>query len=498
MNLPVFSSDTLSNFLSTASHDESVIVLFAEARDGKALLLSSDSSLASLQSALNGLGASAKRDELTKIWSEEHGALFAVAGVGDKVNAASLRYAAGSAARQLNQKGKTTAAFFSDGYDVDQQEAIAEGALLGSYTFNQYRSNAEKKASLASLVMLTSTDVPEEALGRAAIIGAAVAESKDLINIPAMDLYPEKFTELVEARASEHGLTVTVWDERKLEAEGFGGISGVGKGSVRPPRLVKIEYAPAGATTHLALAGKGITFDTGGLSLKPAGSMVGMKYDMAGAAVAWSVIRAAAQLQLPIRITSWLALAENMPSGQAIRPNDILTIRGGKTVEVLNTDAEGRLVLADALAVASEEHPDFLVDIATLTGAATVALGNRTTGVMGEENFVAEMLAAAEEAAEQFWPVPLSEDLRSLLDSELADIANARPGNSAGGMILGGLFLQEFVGKQQDGSTRIPWVHLDIAPTANNDGSGYGFTGTGPTGIAIRTLLKLAEKISKA
>lgn len=498
MTLPVFSTNTLSNFLSDANLDQSVIVLFAEARDGKASLLSTDSALATVQSALQGLGASAKRDELTKIWSEDLGALFAVAGVGDKVTAASLRYAAGSAARQLNQKGKSTAAFLSDGFDVDQQEAIAEGALLGSYTFNEYRSNAEKQASLTSLVILTSTAVPEEALSRAAIIGAAVAESKDLINIPAMDLYPEKFSELVEARASDAPLTVTVWDEKQLAAEGFGGISGVGKGSVRPPRLVKIEYAPAGATTHLALTGKGITFDTGGLSLKPPASMVGMKYDMAGAAVAWAVIRAAAQLQLPIRITSWLALAENMPSGQAIRPNDILTIRGGKTVEVLNTDAEGRLVLADALVVASEEHPDFLVDIATLTGAATVALGNRTTGVMGEENFVSQMLAAAEEAAEQFWAVPLSEDLRSLLDSELADIANARPGNSAGGMILGGLFLQEFVGKQRDGSARIPWVHLDIAPTANNDGSGYGFTGTGPTGIAIRTLLKLAEKISKA
>ena len=293
---------------------------------------------------------------------------------------------------------------------------------------------------------------------------------------------------------------MTVLSHDDLTKGGFGGILGVGQGSTRGPRLVKVEYAPAeGASTlrHLALVGKGITFDSGGLSLKPPASMVGMKYDMTGAATVLAVAIAAARLGLPVRVTAWLCIAENLPSGSAIRPNDVLTIRGGKTVEVLNTDAEGRLVLADGLAAASEEHPDAIIDVATLTGAARVALGDRYVGTMGDEKLVGELVDVAKQVGETLWPMPLPAELRQLLNSEVADIANVKIGSTAAGMLIAGVFLQEFVGKSEDGS-RLPWAHLDIAGPANNDGAGYGYTGKGPTAVAVRPLLALAERFSRS
>jgi leucyl aminopeptidase len=264
---------------------------------------------------------------------------------------------------------------------------------------------------------------------------------------------------------------------------------------VRGPRLVKLSYSPAGATKHLALVGKGITFDTGGLSLKPPTSMVGMKYDMTGAASVLAVVVAAARLQLNVRLTGWLCIAENMPSGSASRPNDVLRIRGGKTVENLNSDAEGRLVLADGLVAASEEEPDAIVDIATLTGAQRVALGNRYVGAMGDEEFVASVIATSKLVGETMWAMPFPSELRALLNSDVADIANVKPGNTAGGMLLGGIFLREFIGSTGEGDEkrRIPWAHLDVAGPANNEGGGWGYTGSGPTGVAVRTLIALAE-----
>jgi leucyl aminopeptidase len=290
---------------------------------------------------------------------------------------------------------------------------------------------------------------------------------------------------------------VEIMTETELEAGGFGGILGVGRGSVRPPRLVVVRYWPAGASRHLALVGKGITFDSGGLSLKPPASMVGMKYDMTGAATVMAVLLAAARLGLPVRLTAWLCIAENMPSGSAIRPNDVLHIRGGRTVEVLNTDAEGRLVLADGIVAASEEHPDAIIDVATLTGAQRVALGDRYSGVMGEEDLVERLVDAARRSGETFWPMPLPGELRQLINSDIADIANAKIGSTAAGMLLAGVFLQEFVGKDAAGEARIPWVHIDMAGPSNNTGSPYGFTGKGPTGVAVRALLTMTEDISR-
>ena len=305
--------------------------------------------------------------------------------------------------------------------------------------------------------------------------------------MPANDLYPEALAALTAERAKTAGVEIEIWDEKRLEKENCGGILGVGKGSTRPPRLVKLSYRGGGK--HLGLAGKGITFDTGGLSLKPADSMVGMKYDMAGAATVMAATMAIARLKLKVDITTVMCIAENMPSGQATRPGDVVKIRGGKTVEVLNTDAEGRLVLADGLRVLSELKPDHIVDVATLTGAATIALGKRYSGLMGHGPVVEKVLEAAKQSEELVWHMPLAEELRSTLDSELADMTNVKIGNRAGGMIVGGLFLEKFV--DEDAS----WAHLDIASAANNDGAPYSVYPSGATGVMVRTLVNLAGLI---
>jgi len=245
-----------------------------------------------------------------------------------------------------------------------------------------------------------------------------------------------------------------------------------------------------GGSKHLGLVGKGITFDTGGLSLKPAESMVGMKYDMAGAATVMAAILAIAQQQIPVTVTAIMCLAENMPSGQATRPGDVLKMRNGKTVEVLNTDAEGRLVLGDGLTVLAELNPDHIVDVATLTGAATIALGNRYAGLMGRGSAIELVKEAGAQVGELIWEMPLPGELRPLLDSDLADIANVKIGNRAGGMLIAGWFLSEFVA--EDAS----WAHLDIAGPANNDSAPYGVVPKGASGVAIRTLVQLAQNLA--
>jgi leucyl aminopeptidase len=227
--------------------------------------------------------------------------------------------------------------------------------------------------------------------------------------------------------------------------------------------------------------------------------MVGMKYDMTGAATVLAVTLAAARLALPVRITAWMCIAENLPSGTAARPNDVLRIRGGKTVEVLNTDAEGRLVLADGLVAASEEHPDAIVDVATLTGGARVSMGDRYVPVMGDDGLIARTIAAGAAVGEPIWHMPLPPELRSALDSDVADIANARPGNPNGGMLVAAHFLKYFVGTVDDekDAAQIPWAHLDIAGAANNAGGPHGEIGKGPTGATVRTLIALAEDFSR-
>ena len=371
--------------------------------------------------------------------------------------------------------------------------AVFEGFLLGNYDFQTYKSKPLKR-SLAKLTIVSKSKPRAAELAEIETIVSAVHACRDLVNQPANDLYPEVMT--TQAKKTSKGLPIKikVWEEKDLIAQGLGGIHAVGKGSSRPPRLVKLEYKPAGAKTSLALVGKGITFDTGGLSLKPAESMVGMKYDMTGAAAVMQALVAIASLGIKVRATAWLCLAENMPSGSATRPNDIIKIRNGKTVEVLNTDAEGRLVLADGLSMAVEESPDYLIDVATLTGAATIALGNRYAGLMGDEAAIKKVESASATVGELVWHMPLPEELRPLLDSDIADIANVKIGNRAGGMLIGGLFLREFVGSDQ--AKKPAWAHLDIAGPANNDSAAYGHTPKGATGVTVRTLIQLARDLA--
>jgi len=315
-----------------------------------------------------------------------------------------------------------------------------------------------------------------------------IVEARQIINTPANDLWPAKLAEICATASLGLPLEVEVWDEARLEQEKCGGILGVGKGSDKPPRLIKMSYRGGGK--HLGLVGKGITFDTGGLSLKPAEGMVGMKYDMAGAATVMAAMLSIAEQGLQIDVTAILCVAENMPSGQATRPGDVLTMRNGKTVEVLNTDAEGRLVMADGLSILTEMNLDHIVDVATLTGAATIALGNRYAGVMGHGEAVKHVQVAADQADELIWEMPLPKELRPLLDSDLADLTNVKIGNRAGGMLIAGWFLSEFVDPSAS------WAHLDIAGPANNDGGPFASTPKGASGVAIRTLVQMAKNLS--
>ena len=468
------------------------------ATDGLGL---AEGSVRDLQDLLAPLGITGAPDELRRIpFPGAAAKSVALVGLGATgLDSDTLRYAAGAATRQL--RGIANVVLALPAPDDEAVAAVLEGAALGAYSFLEYRSaslGAEKEAA-GSIAVWAPAEAPQ-VLERAGVVRDAVFLVRDLVNTPPSDLFPQTFAERAVAAAEGLPIEVSVLAEDELEAGGFGGILGVGKGSSRGPRLVTLRYAPEGAGKHVALVGKGITFDSGGLSLKPAASMVGMKYDMTGAATVLAVTLAAARLRLPVALTTYLCLAENMPSGTAARPNDVITIHGGTTVEILNTDAEGRLVMADGLVAASELRPDAILDVATLTGAATVALGTRYVGTMGDEQLVGRVIDAAKRAGETLWPMPLGAELRSLLNSDVADIANAKPGNTAAGMLLAGVFLSEFVGKTSDApdSPRIPWAHLDIAGAANNSAGGYGFTGKGPTGVAVRALLRLAEDFSAA
>ena len=442
--------------------------------------------------ALHALGAKGSAEELTRLPGVADGPrVVAVVGTGEGVDAAVLRLAVGSAVRQLN--GITSLAIAIPTDDAEVAAATLEGAALGAYAYSEYRS--KPKSPVERITLHTPLDADGIGLERVRAVAAGVARTKDLVNASPADLFPARLAELAVEAASSAGVSAKVWDEEALATDGFGGILGVGLGSSRGPRLVRLDYAPAGASAHLALVGKGITFDSGGLSLKPMASMVGMKTDMAGAAAVLAAVVALAELRVPIRVTGWLALAENLPSGTAVRPNDVLRMHGGTTVEVLNTDAEGRLVMADGIVAASEEQPDAIVDVATLTGAQVVALGHRISGLMGDDALVAKVRAAADAVGEATWPMPLPNDLLPLLKSDVADLANTKLGVTVPGMLLAGVFLREFVGTREGSDERIPWAHLDIAGPSNNAGAAWGFTGSGGTGVAVRTLVRLGEDL---
>jgi len=371
--------------------------------------------------------------------------------------------------------------------------ALAEGALLAAYRYDAFRT-AEPPDALGRLVLAVESAEEAAVAGAGCSRGSRVAESaalaRDLVNEPPSSLTPEKFGQVfVERFRDVPEISVEVWEEERIVAEKLGGLLGVACGSAQPPRLVKAEYQPSdplvveGRTPHVALVGKGITFDSGGLSLKTPGGMETMKTDMGGAAAVMCALDAVAALRARIRVTVLTPLTENMPSGTAIKPSDVLTARNGKTIEVLNTDAEGRLVLADALSLAVESGADAIVDLATLTGAAVVALGKEIAGLLGnDESLMEQVEAASERSGEPVWPLPLPDDYRSHIDSEVADMRNVgRPGQA--GSISAALLLREFVGD-------VPWAHLDIAGPARSD-ENLRYLTKGGTGFGVRMLVEL-------
>jgi leucyl aminopeptidase len=400
-------------------------------------------------------------------------------GVGDGSPSA-LRRAGAAVARQVRGRGKVMVAAPSEAED-DALAAFAEGLLLASYDFRV--GGSAKRPGAESISVVVSAG---DALERGVAVARAVALARDLTNTTSLEKCPEWLAERARELAGDAGLTVRVRDEGTLAAEGFGGLVAVGAGSSRPPRLIELSYAPDGAATdrHLVLVGKGITFDSGGLSLKSNEGMKTMKTDMAGGAVVIAVMSALRELGVPVRVTGLVAAAENLPSGSAMRPGDVIRHYGGTTSEVLNTDAEGRLVLADALAYADARlRPSAVVDIATLTGAAKVALGLRHGALYATDDALAADLAAAgERSGEALWRMPLVDDYREAIDSDVADVANVGRGGFGGGSITAALFLREFAGDR-------PWAHLDIAGPARA-ASDDGELTRGATGFGVRLLLR--------
>ncbi|MFY9714255.1 MAG: leucyl aminopeptidase [Microbacterium sp.] len=487
MTLPVLSHTPDSFPGSTA--DAAVLVVPDLSESAEAI-----AAFSGLAEPLEAIGFTGSASSFVRVHAPDVTALpFAVVGAGKTPNAAAVRNAVGTAFRSLTGF-ETVSLALAPGLE-EFADAAAEGAVLGGYRFDNYK--AEKGKPRAAAVILHA-DLDESAVARANAVGDAVSLVKDLVFIPAEWQSPAQLAQSAADSVADLDVTIEILDEKALADQGFGGILSVAQGSERPPRLVRLEYSPADAVQHIALVGKGITFDTGGLSLKPAASMVGMKFDMAGAATSLAALRAIAALGLPVRVTAWLGITDNMPSGGAIRPGDVVRILDGTTVEVLNTDAEGRLVLADGLVAASRENPDVIIDVATLTGAIVAALGHRLTGVFGDDETVARFLAAADTADEPAWHMPLPSHMEEAMDSPIADLQNVNMSDRMGGALYAGLFLRRFVGRTstEDDAPRIPWVHLDIAGSSEHSGAPYGFTEKGPTGAMVRSIIAFAEAAS--
>jgi leucyl aminopeptidase len=461
-----------------------------------------------LQAVLSDLEATGKADEVIRVVAVPgvKATSVVVTGLGDGTSRlstyphAALRAAAGVALRSV--QGKRSIALALPTPDLESLSAVADGAYAGCYKYDKgaplgarrgtgIRARSAGTANGPRVMVVSGAGqgkAAKDAVARAAVLGAARDWARDLVNTPPNYLFPQSFADNVKKRVagSAAKVAVSVLDEKALVKGGFGGIVGVGQGSVNPPRIVTMSYAPSSPKASVALVGKGITFDSGGLNIKPSTGMVTMKCDMAGAAAVAATVLAAAELALPVAVTGYLCLAENMPSGTAQRPSDVVVMRDGTSVEILDTDAEGRMVLGDGLCLASEKNPDWVVDIATLTGAQVVALGGEIAGVMANDDaFRGRVVDAAGAAGEGAWPMPLPVELRAKLDTPTADIAHK--GDRDGGMLTAGLFLKEFVGEG------IPWAHVDMAGPAFNDKGPKGHHPKGGTGFGVATLLTLVE-----
>ena len=445
-----------------------------------------------IEAALKALGAKGGSDQTTRVLAPSLSVASVLAiGLGkrrDEWSGDAIRRAAGVAARALTG----TAGVVTTLSELDVA-AAAEGLILGSYRFTDFRSakTAPKESGLRTITLLATAKSAKADAGRGTNVATAVATARDLVNTPPSHLFPDEFAKRARALGESVGLKVEVLDEKALEKAGYGGIIGVGKGSARPPRLVRLTHAGGSRKSKkVALVGKGITFDTGGISIKPAANMHHMTSDMGGAAAVIATVVLAAKQKLPIDVVATVPMAENMPSSTAQRPGDVLTQYGGITVEVLNTDAEGRLILADAIVRACEDDPDYLIETSTLTGAQTVALGARTPGVMGNDEFRDRVATLSQEVGENAWAMPLPDELKDDLKSTVADLANVS-GSRYAGMLVAGVYLREFVAEG------VQWAHIDVAAPAYNTGGPWGYTGKGGTGVPTRTMFAVLEDIAQ-
>lgn len=436
-----------------------------------------------LEDFAGGQDFSGKADQILAVPSG--GALpydqVVLVGLGSEVDAESLRRGAAQAAKAT--RGYATVVTTLQQLDLDgASDAVAFGFELGNYRFDRYLTEGSPPAT--ERVVLAGS---EDAGTSGAVVAAAVRKARDLVNEPAAGKSPTQLAAWATENLEPLGVAVTVWGPDEIAAERLGGLAAVAAGSHEPARLVRLHYAPQGAERTVAYVGKGIVFDSGGLSLKPAAAMEDMKSDMSGAAAVFAALWAIASLQLPVEVVGITPLTENMPGGGALRPGDVFRARNGTSVEVLNTDAEGRLVLADGLSLAAEAAPDLVVDIATLTGACKVALGEKVGGLFSPSDEVASLVeGAAARAGEPVWRLPLRSDYRSKLDSDVADLKNV--GDRFGGAITAALFLQEF-------AADLPWAHLDIAGPARATTAEH-YIAKGGTGFGVRTLVALAEDLA--
>lgn len=419
-------------------------------------------------------------------------------GASDTLTVDKVRRAAGVVARNLRNCASVALAL--PAADAEHVGAVAQGFLSGLYTYQAYKSGRDETqvADVAILSDAARRQDAVQALDEARAVGELVRVTRDWVNTPPNDLTPELFAESVRELGAQRtpkrgsrapAVEVEVLGVPELEDLGCGGILGVGLGSPHEPRLVTLRYRPEGARASIALVGKGITYDSGGLSIKSGSSMATMKFDMGGAAAVVAATFAIADLGLPITVTTFAPMAENMPSGTAMRPGDVLTTHSGKTVEVGNTDAEGRLVLADALALATEEDPDLIVDLATLTGACVASLGEKVAGIFGDDDTVAAVIAAARVSGELLWRLPIPEQSRQdVLESKIADVLQVN-WVRWGSALFAAAFLEQFVAGR-------PWAHLDIAGSAWNSGGPWGHVPSGATGYGVTTLVELARQLA--
>jgi len=470
--------------VAAADADPAGATLIAAVMEGLVAAPGSAEALAAVdRRAVRAAGFSGKAGQFLLLPHDEAAALL-LTGVGDEISFDGLRAVSGDAVRKVRTERAVT--LLAQVGVEDATRAVTEGSILGGYEFGAYKSDDER----LDVAVVEIVGANEASLIAAAVVSEAVVFARDLVNTPAKDQAPETLAAVIGEAASEAGLAVEIWDKARIEGEGLGALLGVAAGSDRDPRVVVLRHRPGGAERRLALVGKGVVFDTGGLSLKTAAQMEEMKDDMSGAAVASAAAIAAARLGLPVDVMCVAPLTDNAVGGGATRPGDVLRPVDGPTIEVLNTDAEGRLILADALGLARACDPDLIIDVATLTGAARVALGDKIAAVFGSGPDVsAQVLEAASRAGEAFWEMPLFKEYRKSLDSDIADIKNIS-GRRYGGAVVAALFLAEYAG---DG----PWAHLDIAgPARARETAGDQVKGA--SGVGVRTLVEVARGMARA